>query len=224
MQIEARFRRSASVGESVAELNNALLRELSEIKGLWLEPKSIEDVYFDAGTGESAASNLSSCLDKDIKGAISYASRLPASIVDKAISDDSIIFKFDSDNIDLKWFSYEVFPKIVKIFSAYRAAVITDLDQDLDDFEEIVQESQRTGRDVDGRDSVFRIHPVNYFDEMMCKRAFGISTNEVKARINDLVEQVELTREGVLLVVNTNPIVGAQLNEVNEIIIKALNV
>ena len=104
MQVEARFRRRAESGEVISELNNSLLNRLSKIKGLWAESKSVEDAYFDAGSGESSASDLSPCLVDAVKGAISYASRLPAAITDKATSDDSIILKFDSDEIDFHKF------------------------------------------------------------------------------------------------------------------------
>jgi hypothetical protein len=223
MKIEARFRRRAVVGEIISELNDELLSQLSKINGLWLESKSVEDAYFDAGAGESAASDLSSCLTDGIKGAISYASRLPAAIVDKAISDDSIVLKFDNNEVDLEWFCNHVFPEVIKVFLPYRAAIVTDLDQDLDDFENIVQESQRTGSDIDGRDSVFRIQPVNYFDDLMCKRAFGLSANEVVEKLKKSAERAESFEAGALLMISSNPLVGEQLFSMDSIVRKDLS-
>jgi hypothetical protein len=223
MQIEARFRRRAVVGEIISELNDEFLSQLSKVKGLWLESKSVEDVFFDAGTGESAASDLSPCLTAGIKGAISYASRLPAAIADKAISDDSIVLKFDDDEVNFEWFCNDVFPEVIKVFLPYRAAIVTDLDQDLDDFEDIVQESQRTGSDIDGRDSVFRIHPANYFDDLMCKRAFGLSANEVVEKLKTSVERAENFETGALLIISSNPLVGEQLFSMDSLVRKDLS-
>lgn len=223
MQIEARFRRRAKSGESISELNNSLLKRLSKIKGLWAESKSAEDVYFDAGSGESAASDLSPCLVKDVNGAISYASRLPAAIVDKATSDDSIILKFDSDKIDFHKLCNDVFPEVIEAFSPYRAVIITDLDQDLDDFEDIVQESQSTGKDVDGRDSVFRIHPINYFDDEMCKRAFGIASSEVIEKLELSIERAEKIAGGALLLVSSEPVAGSELASIDSLVRRCLS-
>ena len=218
MQIEARFRRRAKVGEIISELNGELLGQLSNIKGLWLEEGSVEEAFFDAGAGESAALDLSPCLAAGHKGAISYASRLPAAIKDRAISDDSIVLKFDTDEIDFDWLSNGVFPEIVKVFLPYRAAIVTDLDQDSDDFEDIVQESQRSGSDTDGRDSVFRIHPANYFDDSMCMRAFGISANEMVTKLESSVERAENIAAGALLIISSYPLVGEQLSSIDGLV------
>lgn len=211
MQIEARFRRRAEAAESVIDLNDRVLRGLSGIEGLWKDGRPISDTYFDAGGGESAATDLSPCLAFGIRGAISYASRLPTAIVDKARSDDSLILQLDTDAVDFDFFCRDTFPKIVKILGAYRAAVITDLDQDLDDFEDIVKEAQGTGKDIDGRDTVFRIYPVNYFDNTICFRAFGISASEVVARLAGTIVLADGFQSGALLMVSNEPVIGERL-------------
>lgn len=211
MKIEARFRRRAEAGESLSELHSGLLNRLSRVAGLWSGSKVISDVHFDAGSGESAAVDFSPCLIGGIKGAISYASRLPAAIVDKAVADDSLVIQLDTDTVDFQRFSREIFPELVRIFNPYRAAVVTDLDQDLDDFEDIVKEAQITGRDVDGRDTVFRLQSVNYFDDTMCIRAFGINADQVVNRLRGSIPLAEHLQSGALLVVSKKPVVGEQL-------------
>lgn len=222
MQIEARFRRRVAASESISEINNELLNNLAEIKGLWSEGKSIEDSYFDPGTGESAATDLSTCLASGMKGAISYASRLTASVVDKAISDDSFILKFNSNEVDFQWFSSQIFPEVVNAFYPYRATIVTDLNQDMDEFEDIIEESQRTGKDVDGRDTVYRINSVNYFDNLMCTRAFGINADEVIERLSNSIEKAEKIFDGVLLVVTSKLITGDELRELDGSVRKRL--
>lgn len=211
MQIEARFRRRAEAGESLSELNDFLLGRLSKVTGLWSDGRSIEDCRFDAGSGESAGADLSPCLANGIKGAISYASRLPAAIVDKAISDDYLVIRFDADIVNFQLFSRHLFSEIIKIFRPYRANIVTDLDQDLDDFEDIVKEAQRTGRDVDGRDTVFRLHSVNYFDSIMCLRAFGMDPEHLVGRLKGEIVLADLLQDGVLLILSEDPVLGEPL-------------
>ena len=211
MKIEARFRRRAETSESPLELNGILLNRLSRVPGLWKDSRVVFDAYFDAGQGESASTDLSPCLVEGIKGAISYASRLPGALADKAISDDILVIQLDTNTSSYRWLRREVFPELVRAFDPYRAVVVTDLEQDLDDFEGIVNESTRTGRDVDGRDTVFRIHPINYFDSAMCVRAFGLSVDEVIRRLAGFIPCAEHLQSGALLVICEEPIRGEQL-------------
>lgn len=201
MKIKARFRRRASANESIATLNAALVSALSRLDGLVADSATVIRAPLDTGSGESASVDLSPGLIAPISGAISYASRLPRAVVDRATSDDVLVLAFDSDAVDVVRFSSQVFPEIVKIFSPYRAAVVDDLDRELDDHELIVQESQRTGSDVDGRDTVWRFHPVNYFDNVLCLRAFGMNATEVVARLNDLSAVARVLGTGVLVVI-----------------------
>ena len=197
MQIKADFRRRAKVGESIPNLNIEILNRLTQVKGLWSDGAKVADVFFSPGTGESAATDLSSCLSSGIRGAISYASRLPAAIQDRAISDDFLVLEFDTDSVNFNFFCTEVFPEIVQIFHPYRACVITDIDSDLDDFEQIAKEAQETGLDVDGRDTVFRLQALNFYDDDMCFRAFGLTPQQIE----DLLENVALAAAQKAMVV-----------------------
>jgi hypothetical protein len=223
MQAEARFRRRAESGEVISELNILLLEKLSKIKGFWKASASAFGAYFDAGGGESAASDISPCLIDAINGAISYASRLPVAISDKAISDDFMVLKFDCHEIDFYEFCHDVFPEIIKAFRPYRAVVVTNLEQDLDDFEDIVEESYRTGKDIDGRDSIFRIQSVNYFDDTLCRRAFGISSSGVVEILKESVERAELISGGAFLVISCDPASGKDLASIDKSIRERLN-
>lgn len=211
MKFEARFRRRANLSDDIGDLNARILSHLSDIDGLWESEKGISDAKLDTGSGESAAADMSLCLRFGMKGAITYASRLLKSIPDKAIYDDSLVIQIDTDTVAFAWFCRSVFPEIIKIFSPYRANIVTDLDQDLDDFENIVEEAQRTGKDVDGRDTVFRIHPANYFDEVMCVRAFGISGNVMVEKLAGSIALAENFQSGALLILIDEPVTGGAL-------------
>src|SRR4029078_9596476 len=92
------------------------------------------------------------------------------------------------------------FAELVEIFRPYRAVIVTDVDLDLDDFEHISQEAQRTAKDIDGRDTVYRFHAVNYFDETLCRRAFGMSASTVVSKLENRIERAEEISVGALLV------------------------
>lgn len=211
MKIEARFRRRAVLGENVEDLNARVLHELSTIEGLWIKEQGISGAHLDSGQGESAAVDISPCLGNGMKGAISYASRLSTFISDKAINDDTLVIQMDADAVDFVSFCRCVFPAIVRVFCPYRANIVTDLNQDLDDFEEIVEEVQRTGRDVDGRDTVFRIYPTNYFDDVMCRRAFGLSADEVVVKLSGKIMLAEYFQLGALLILIDKPVADGAL-------------
>lgn len=206
MQVEARFRRRAVASESVSVLNSRVTDQLSAIGGLW--SVGCSGVRFDKGVGESAATDLSPCLTHGITGQVSYASRLPAAITDKAISDDFITLRFDTNRVDFHLFCRDIFTEVIRVFRPYRAGVVSDLDLDLDDFEEVASKARRTGLDVDGRDSVYRLYPINYFDKIMCERAFGMSPEQVSRAFNGLVLSSVTFAEGLILVISNEPSSG----------------
>lgn len=210
MKVDANFRRRASEGEDVRQLNSLVISGLSKIDGFFLNNDAGSRAVFNPGTGESAGANLSMCLAKGVRGSILYASRVPGVIKDKATSDDFIKLELDLGKVDYFWFAVHVFPKIVQIFEAYRASIVTDEDQEIDDFDEIVELSREKKIDIIGRDSVFRIQPVNYFDNTLCIRAFGLGHKEVAARLAGKVCVVEEIGEGVFFVAASAPVFGEE--------------
>jgi len=210
MDIEIRLRRRVLNGEDIRELNDRVLSCMSGVDNLWIKGKSPADAYFDPGTGESASVDVSPCLTNGVEGAISYASRLSGAIADKARSDDVLTLRVDADSIDYAWFSGVVFRSLIDCFRPYRGAVVTDIDLDLDDFEEVCREAQSTGLDVDGRDTIFRINSANYFDDQMCKRAFGYEAKNLVEKLAGSVELVEHYRDGILILTSRYPVIGEE--------------
>lgn len=117
----------------------------------------------------------------------------------------------NTDTVDYQTFCRSAFPALVKIFDAYGASVITDLDQDLEDFEDIVEEALRTGKDVDGRDTVFRIYPTNFFDDILCHRAFCMSSHEMVVRLSKVAVLSEEILSGAFFSISDVPVTGAAL-------------
>ena len=78
-----------------------------------------------------------------------------------------------------------------------------DLDLDLDDYDEIVAMAQSQEIDADGRDSVFRINPVNFFDQQLCRRAFQLDAQQVVSRLQEHVEEASFFEDGAFIVVTS---------------------
>lgn len=222
MTYEIRFRRRAAAGESVAELNDRVLSDLSRMGELWLDSELRPGL--DRGSGESAAVDLSPFLSSGLRGAISYASRVPSVVVDKSMSDDVMTIRVDASALDESIFPRKCFLEIVSLFSAYRASVVMDLDSDLDDFEKIVQESVRTGLDIDGRDSVFRISAVNFFDDELCLRAFGISAAKVVSGLDGMIEKAALHSGGAFLLLSSDLRQSSELSSRVELVEQRLKI
>jgi hypothetical protein len=64
------------------------------------------------------------------------------------------------------------------------------------------------GPNRDGRDTVERIAPVSFFDDILCQRAFGIGAEEVVRRAAPECEHAEIMFGGAFLFVTTEIIVG----------------
>jgi hypothetical protein len=209
MRLEAGFRRRAAVGESVPELHRALIGRLADA-GVF-DKSRIDVVKFDPGTGESAAADLTPALDTPATAAITYASRLPKSLRDAASSDDVLTIVLESDGQERLDLCRGGFLRIATAFGAYRAAVVTDLDLALDDFETTSALARSTGKDVDGRDSVYRFHPANFLDDTLCRRAFDLSAGQVVARIGTLCAVARVEAGGALLILDDVFAAGAAL-------------
>ncbi|WP_146748005.1 hypothetical protein [Achromobacter sp. HZ01] len=216
MKVDANFRRRAVADEDVRRLNSTIVSRLSKIDGIFRVDDVARRVVFDQGTGESAEANLSPCLIQGIRGGISYASRRLGAIRDHGTSDDFIRLELDLDLIDYLWFVADVFPAVVEAFEAYRSTTETDEDQMVDDFEKIIELSRLEKKDILSRDGVFRIQSVNYFDDILCRRAFGIGSKEVVARLEGHVYVVREIGDGVFFITSDKPVAGPETLIIDE--------
>lgn len=223
--IQARFRFRAHGGLEVEDRHADVIGSLRTIAWLWDRPPAPApaDVPL-SSNGESASCSLNPYLKSDIKGAISYAARYSGGMPDKAMFDDVLTLQLEEDANHYSQFSGLIFGEVVKAFSAYRAAVLLDLDLDMEDFEKIVELAQSTGKDVDGRDSIYRFNPVSYFDDQLCRRAFGFGAEEVVARLSGQVERASIQDGGALVVTTTDLLDQENLRSLHDYIVDLLGV
>lgn len=219
MRIELKFQRRPLSNENVTALNRSLIEELSNIDELWSHNEASFECRLDLGKGESATCDLTAQLSKGLSGQLIYSSRFNVGI-DKATFDDRILLYLDSEIFSFNDFVYGCFSKIVKAFSVYRATVFLDEDLLIDDYEEIIgktQEAESKGLniDIDGRDSVYRINSVNYFDRLLCQRAFDSSPEDILSKLQGNVEHVSIVNDGVFIIYSSQIIERSELEKID---------
>lgn len=211
MQVEARFRRRPSVDEKIPELHKRVLEKLLSIPGLGKGAATAEALILEFGEDEGGGANLTPILAPGVKGCVSYVSRFYAGAGDVARNDDYLILAADTELVSFSLLCREIFPAVIEVFGPYRAAVVSDLNQDLDDFDAIIDEAERTGRDVDGRDTVYRLRPLNFFDDEMCKRAFGHPADDLVVLAKRFFSGARLFHGGALLPLSDEPLLSHRL-------------
>jgi hypothetical protein len=201
MKIQLRYR--AKADESIAERHLDVMSALAGISKPWgLEGAELIPIP-DIADKLAIEVEFTPDPSNDIGGYISYPFRSEAYLRDKAQYDDLMIVEFEPEKVDFAHVVQTVFPLYVKAFKAYRATIITDEDLALDDWDMICEISEETGLDVNGRDGVYRIASVNYFDRELCHRAFGLDPEKIVAYLNGQVELVKVLENGVLLIVTS---------------------
>lgn len=142
---------------------------------------------------------------------------------DEACHDDFVIIKMNSPS-----HYHEIARTFMMDFAenwgAYRGRLTTDMRLALDDWD-VISEARRNGTvDVDGRDSVYRFHPVMLFDRELCQRAFGMSHEEVAEKVEGICELVEVTDERVLVAASLQPLEREDILEYDGRMKRALGV
>jgi hypothetical protein len=102
--------------------------------------------------------------------------------------------------------------------------LVLDEDLALQDWDEVVALREATGKDIEGRDSVFRLGPVNHLDRELCRRAFGLVPEEVARALNGRVEAASVLLDGVFIVASSRLISRDELEVLNRNLREALAV
>lgn len=204
MTIRAMFRRRAIPKERVNDRHASVIARLGNALDGTPAAFDPKRVYFESEDELSGASDLTPAFaDTKFLGAISYCPRR-AIDADHGMFDDVLTITVPRSRRLYSVFVKDLFIRIVDAFDAYRAGVSVDEDLELSDFDEIVELSERTGKDVDGRDGVFRIGPANAFDEELCMRAFRLRAEEVVRKVQPHVEIARLVKGKACFVVTSN--------------------
>lgn len=158
--------------------------------------------------------DLKNLLQKGLKGEIVYQLRHNDYLRDDAQYDDYLAIEFDPKKVDYTDLVINVFPKLIEAFECYRATIYDKRLARLD-WQNIVEKARKTGKDIDGRDGVYRINAVNYFDAELCKRAFGLTPEQIFNRLSRKVEHVSLCLDGVILIYSSKLLSDQDFNHID---------
>lgn len=199
-KIELRHR--ARVDESFEEKHSKFM---SAIAGLG-RPWNLEGLGELPGIGSELliAISLDKFLGVGIKGRLIYMYRGRGYLEDSSQYDDTLFVEFSSRKLSLKSV-VDFLPVYIMAFECYRATV-HNWEITRSDWPKVVERCDETGMDVNGRDGVYRINAINYFDRELCGRAFDLSPEEVVERLSGKVESVYLLGDGVFLVYSSQPL------------------
>ena len=196
------LRRRPSLDESIPELNRQLTESLSHLPNFWAAEKAASDAPLEFS--ESGLLDLRRALRLGLAGQIRYCARFAGYVsLDAGVSDDFLKFYMNTEKVDYASFCFEALPDIINIFTPYRVEVNTNTDVVMADWEITRELSRETGKNLSGRDLMYRIWPVCYIDDLLCQRSFGIGAEEVVRRAAPECERATLLCGGAFLIVTS---------------------
>jgi hypothetical protein len=213
-------RRRRSDDEDIDALNLQVLGGLRLIEPLWQTGRREQDIEIEHHIA-GATVELWQGLRHGFGGGIDYKSRTSLPNTDQAMNDDRLTIAPRLDQIGLADFDYgrfcrEIAPRVIEVFGAYRAAMVTDHERSVRDWNIVRHEMIEHNRSLDGRDGVLRIWPVSYFDDTLCQRAWGQSARDVVHRAAPACEEAYLLAGGAFLLVTSELIRGDALDDLSE--------
>lgn len=168
----------------------------------------------DCGSWLLAKANLFKYLGDGFRGS-SIVYNYRSGLGDAGIDDDFMVLEFNPMKQDFARMLETVLPRYISAFRAY-LAYIGDTEWGLADWEEERKMVPNC------RYGVYRIYPVHYFGEQLCRRAFQRTPEEMIRLLSKECERVELLDGGVILVATSNVISLAEANQINARLWKVL--
>ncbi|WP_439850326.1 hypothetical protein ACTACG_21560 [Pseudomonas syringae] len=191
------FRHRANASEAIGKRHEAFI---SAITGL-APPWNLAKLGALPGIGAELliTVSLDKFLPKGVKGRLTYMLRNEKYLKDDAQYDDTCFIEFDSGKIDLQDFTNEIFTTYIKAFKCYRAT-LHDWSITRNDWPVVVETGEKLGKDINCRDGIYRINLINYFDETLCQKAFGMSACEIAKRLKNHAKTATEFESGLLLI------------------------
>jgi len=198
MRVELRYRPSAD--ESIETRHKKIMSGFYDLPEPWGVEEGCANDFPDIDGELQVSCGLKMPGGLIKKAKMQYIFRGDNYLKDKGHYDDALFIDLDITAIEYKYFLKEILPLYIKIYQPYRGVISLSEDLTLDDWDEIADLRESTGIDVDGRDTVYRINVVNYFDRQLCQRAFNLSPERIMERLDGKVESISLLNNGVLLI------------------------
>ena len=182
-------------GDDVCEKHGRFMAAVRELPSP-LKPKRVDEPrVIDPGLQSLASVPLTKLLG--LQSSVNYAGRWYLS--DDAARDDWLSIAFNPEKIGFHELVHDCVKPLIAGFEAY-LLTIEDERFTLKYFE------QWRTKGYDDRDGVFMLGTVSYFDRELCRRAFALAPEKVCDRLKDVAEQVEVYREGALIILSSEPL------------------
>ncbi len=222
-KFEVSYHYRVSANEGIHERHGTLLRELSRRESRWMLDINPISETPSIGFDQIIAHVKTRLINGEGDAELIYTFRKEGWIEDRARFDDLLIVDLDSTSNHAAFVS-EAMLELGTLFGAYRGQVVTDKRLAIEDWGTICEARRNGTVDVDGRDSVYRFHPVMLFDRELCQRAFGMSHEDVAEKVEGICELVEVTDERVLVAASLQPLEREEILEYDGRMKRALGV
>jgi len=180
-------------------------------------PEGFQDADPTFREGELVAVHFLNMPKGDLRLSFDYKFRSDRFLRDEAFYDDSLIIELKSGSVEYRALLRDWLPQMAQSFGAYRVQVIpldyvmAYTDSGWNEWADRPSSNpgyhrlrERPGVDIDGRNNVFTLLPGMFWDAELCMRALGYDPAEVERRIKSEAPLVELTGNGVHVVLNEN--------------------
>jgi hypothetical protein len=213
------FRHRANASEAIDKRHESFISDIAGLAPPWnlAELSALPDI----GAELLVTVSLDKFLPKGVKGRLTYMLRNEKYLKDDAQYDDTLFIEFNPEKIDLQDFTSGVFTTYIKAFKCYRAT-LHDWSITRSDWPVVVEVGERLGKDINGRDGIYRINPIHYFDETLCQREFGLSAGEISKLLKNQAETATEFESGLLLILDTHLLSSDEWKERGESVKRAL--
>lgn len=151
-------------------------------------------------TGLSTDTKLRGKLGHGISGFVNFRYRAPMNLGDRAANDDAVVIEFNASKVVWRELIDAALPSYLRAIGAYICR--------LERWDEMPETGRATsdvcrrfGKDLDGRDGLFRFGPVSYMDRELCRRGCnGMTPEQIVERLAGVVPDVRPFDDGVLIV------------------------
>ncbi len=205
-EIEIMLRRRSDPHQPIEDVHDQIMEGLCALGLPWWQPDAHPPAP-DCGADLAAYLDVSYALEAFepdvLRATIDYVYRSAEYDEDHATLDDRMLFQLDAasaSDATYRELALVGFPGYVRAFSPYRGHVMTDAELAIHEWRETSEISREIGKRVTGRDNVWRIEPVSYFDRELCRRAFSLAPEDITSRLSGNIERVEMIGDGVLIV------------------------
>jgi len=214
-EVKVELRRRTRSDEDPRQLHARFIEVMREVGAPWWKPDAqIAPLKIDGKLEYQIGINRG--LPDDAQGTLAYVHRGADYLKDQALFDDRFVATFHVDDAEYEALANEGFKHLLSAFTPYRGHIILDEDLALDDWDAAIARGVSSGRDEDGRDGIYRIWPVSFFDETLCGRVFGSSAGLLAERWAGEVERAELCFGGIFLVATSRLVDAEAVAEIDK--------